>query len=52
MPDTLEARLREVEAAATSGDFDRAAWFWMILLGIVIPLGLILYGGYRMARGR
>ena len=51
-PDMLDERLREVEAAAASTDFDLVAWIWMILLGIVFPLGLITYGWYSMASGR
>lgn len=50
--DLLEARLREVEASASSVDFDRVAWFWMILLGIALPLALIVYGWYATAGGR
>jgi hypothetical protein len=45
----LEARLREVEATASPVDFDRVAWFWMILLGIALPLALIVYGWYATA---
>lgn len=52
LPDMLESRLREVETAATSADFDLAAWIWMILLGAVFPLGLIIYGWYSMVNGR
>jgi hypothetical protein len=48
--DLLEARLREVEATAPSVDFDRVAWFWMILLGIALPLALIVYGWYAGGR--
>ncbi len=47
----LEARLREVEATASPVDFDRVAWFWMILLGIALPLALIVYGWYAKAGG-
>jgi hypothetical protein len=51
-PDMLEDRLREVETAAASTDFDLAAWIWMILLGAVFPLGLIIYGWCSMVSGR
>ena len=44
LPDALDARLREVEAASPSTDFDAVSWFWMILLGLLLPLGLITYG--------
>jgi hypothetical protein len=40
----LEARLAALERAAPSGDFDRASWFWMIVLGIAIPLVLLVVG--------
>ncbi len=51
-PDLLEERLREVEAVAATTEFDRAAWIWMILLGVVFPVGLIVYGWASMASGR
>ena len=51
-PDLLEERLREVEAVASSTEFDLVAWIWMIVLGVVFPLGLIVYGWYSMASGR
>lgn len=43
----LEKRLREVESTASTTDFDAMGWFWMILLGVILPLGLIAYGWYR-----
>lgn len=50
--DPLEERLREVDAAASTVDFDATAWFWMILLGLALPLGLIVYGWYETGGGR
>lgn len=50
--DMLEDRLREVEASATSVEFDLTAWVWMILLGIAFPLGLIVYGWFLMVSAR
>jgi len=44
LPPDLEARLAAFESAATPGDFDAASWFWMILLGVAIPLGLLVLG--------
>jgi hypothetical protein len=43
-PADLEARLAAFESAAPSGDFDRASWLWMILLGVAIPLVLLVVG--------
>lgn len=43
LPDELETRLREVEKAAAT-DFDALSWFWMLLLGLVVPCALILIG--------
>jgi hypothetical protein len=40
----LEARITALENAAPTSDFDAAGWFWMMLLGVVIPLGLLIVG--------
>ncbi len=40
----LEARIAVVESAATTSDFDASSWFWMILLGVAIPLILLAVG--------
>jgi hypothetical protein len=40
----LEARIAAFESAAPASDFDHASWFWMILLGAVIPLALLIAG--------
>jgi hypothetical protein len=44
LPRELDARLAEVESAARHNDFDSSSWFWMILLGVVVPAGLIVAG--------
>lgn len=44
LPAELEARLAAVEAAAGARDFDAVSWFWMILLGVVLPAALIVAG--------
>jgi hypothetical protein len=44
LPPELEARIEEFERAAPRPDFDAASWFWMMLLGIAIPLLLIIVG--------
>jgi hypothetical protein len=44
LPPELEARLAAVEAVAGARDFDAISWFWMILLGAVLPAVLIAAG--------
>jgi len=44
LPAELETRIREVQAAAPASDFDALSWFWMILLGALLPAALIVYG--------
>jgi hypothetical protein len=44
LPPELEARIAAFENAPPTSDFDRASWFWMILLGIAIPLALLVVG--------
>jgi hypothetical protein len=48
-PATLEQRLAALESGQETGeDFDSLSWFWMILLGIVIPV-VLLFVGWRYA---
>lgn len=44
LPPELEARIEEFERAAPRPDFDSASWFWMMLLGVAIPLALLIVG--------
>jgi hypothetical protein len=44
VPPDLEARIAAFESAAPPGDFDRASWFWIILLGVALPLVLLAAG--------
>jgi hypothetical protein len=44
LPPELEARIAAFESAVPTSDFDGASWFWMILLGIAIPLALLVVG--------
>jgi hypothetical protein len=44
LPPELEARIAAFEDAAPTSDFDGASWFWMILLGIAVPLVLLIVG--------
>ena len=46
LPADLETRIAAFERAAPPGDFDTASWFWMILLGVEIPLLLLAAGWY------
>ncbi len=43
----LERRVCALEAGADAGsDFDAASWFWMLLLGIVGPVALLVWGWF------
>ena len=44
LPPELEARIAAFESAAPASDFDSASWFWMIVLGVAIPLVLLAVG--------
>jgi hypothetical protein len=46
LPPELEARIAAFESAAPAADFDGASWFWMILLGVAIPLVLLSVGWF------
>jgi hypothetical protein len=43
-PAELEARIRALEAAPETPDFDRSSWVWIILFGVALPAILILVG--------
>jgi hypothetical protein len=43
----LERRIAALELGTDAGsDFDAASWFWMVLLGIVGPVALLLWGWF------
>ena len=44
LPAELEARIAAIERAAPGPDFGRAGWFWMLLLGVAIPMVLLIAG--------
>ena len=44
LPPDLEARIVAFESAVPPGGFDGAGWFWIILLGIALPLMLLAAG--------
>jgi hypothetical protein len=44
LPADLEARIAAFENAAPASVFDAASWFWMALLGVLIPLALLIAG--------
>jgi hypothetical protein len=44
-PPDLEERITALESQAECGDdFDPFSWWWLIILGVLIPIGLILIG--------
>lgn len=41
----LERRIAALEAGSDAGsDFDARSWFWMLLLGVVAPAALLVWG--------
>ncbi|WP_459729065.1 hypothetical protein [Pseudomonas sp. MHK4] len=43
----LERRLRLLENPAEQGeDFDGASWFWLLLLGVFLPILALIAGWY------
>jgi hypothetical protein len=43
--DTLQRRLALLaDPKAQGADFDRASWFWLLLLGLIGPIVLIILG--------
>lgn len=40
----LEARIAALESSASRADFDPASWFWMLLIGVLIPILLLAIG--------
>jgi hypothetical protein len=43
-PQELEARLTALEAGTARADFDAFSWFWMVLLGVLLPAVLLVVG--------
>lgn len=45
LPPELEARIRVLEDPAQQGaDFDRSTWFWLVVLGLVVPVLAVAWG--------
>jgi len=43
----LERRIAALESGGETGaDFDFASWVWIILLGVVLPVALLLWGWF------
>jgi hypothetical protein len=43
----LELRVAALESGAEAGtDFDAASWLWMVMLGVVGPAVLLLWGWF------
>lgn len=47
LPAELEGRIVGLESGAEAGaDFDVASWVWMLLLGVLLPVSLLLWGWF------
>ena len=44
LPPELEARVAALESTGPGADFDGSSWFWMALIGVVIPILLLVIG--------
>jgi hypothetical protein len=45
LPPELEERITALEDPACQGaDFDGVSWVWLILLGVLVPLALLVWG--------
>jgi hypothetical protein len=45
LPPELQERITALEDPAQQGsDFDVVSWVWLILLGVIVPFGLLLWG--------
>ncbi|MFG1404317.1 hypothetical protein [Xanthobacter sediminis] len=45
LPPELEARIRVLEDPSQQGaDFDGKTWFWLVVLGIVVPAAAVVWG--------
>jgi hypothetical protein len=45
IPAELERRIRALETPAGQGeDFDGSSWFWLIVLGIALPVLALILG--------
>ena len=44
----LERRVAALESsgADAGSDFDATSWFWMLMLGAVVPVALLLWGWF------
>jgi len=46
-PPELERRIRALESRSETGDdFDAVSYWWLILFGVLIPVGLIGLGWF------
>jgi hypothetical protein len=45
IPAELERRLRLLENPANQGeDFDGSSWFWLLALGLALPVAILIIG--------
>lgn len=41
----LERRIKTLENPSEQGeDFDRASWYWLLFLGLVLPVVVLVWG--------
>jgi hypothetical protein len=47
LPAELEQRVAALESSSSlERDFDRVSWIWLIALGVVLPVLLLIVGGW------
>jgi len=44
LPPELARRIELLEEEPVGPDFDPVSWMWLILLGLVLPIGLLVLG--------
>ncbi|MDQ0332957.1 hypothetical protein QFZ88_005339 [Mesorhizobium sp. YL-MeA3-2017] len=45
IPAELERRIRVLETPGEEGeDFDASSWFWLLVLGLVLPIAVLVLG--------
>jgi hypothetical protein len=44
LPAELEARIAVLEREAAPSDFDALSWFWMLFIGLAVPVLLLVVG--------
>ena len=44
IPAELERRISALESGGEGEDFDGTSWFWLIVLGIALPVAALVLG--------